>query len=324
MLMQISWRPDVVLLVEPTFFCCPQTLGVARFSGAAAWLHVQDFEIDVGFQLKELSSRHLRKCIHFLERCLMRQFDRVSAVSDRMVERLSAKGVNAERAVLFPNWVDTSSIYPLPIPSAFRLELGIDMEAIVALYSGNMGLKQGLDLLVAVSRRLVSRADIQFVFCGDGPYRETLARALGGAANVRFLPLQSADRLNELLNLADIHLLPQLGDAADLVMPSKLTGIMASGRPVVATANEGTQLAAALVGRGIRTPPGDIEAFANAVAHLADDPELRLRMGAEARRHASTHFNRDEILSRFELSLRQVCGSQELRDIAPRPKALSD
>ena len=230
MLMQIPWRPDVVLLVEPTFFCCPQTLSVAGLSGAAAWLHVQDFEIDVGFQLKELSSRHLRKCIHFLERCLMRQFDRVSAVSDRMVERLSAKGVNTERAVLFPNWVDTSSIYPLSIPSAFRLQLGIDMESIVALYSGNMGLKQGLDLLVAVSRRLVSRPDIQFVFCGDGPYRETLARALGGAANVRFLPLQSADRLNELLNLADIHLLPQLGDAADLVMPSKLTGIMASGR----------------------------------------------------------------------------------------------
>jgi|SRR5277367_245943 len=306
MLTQIFWHPDVVLLVEPTFFGCPQTLCVARLSGAVAWLHVQDLEVDVAFQLKDFSSDRLRRWVHSLEAVLLRKFDRVSSISGRMVERLSEKGVSAQQSVLFPNWVDTSAIHPLSTPSPFREELGIPKESIVALYSGNMGLKQGLDLLVDASRRLAYRSDIRWIFCGDGSYKETFVQMVGEAKNVTFLSVQPADRLNELLNLADIHLLPQRGDAADLVMPSKLTGIMASGRPVVATAGEGTQLATALTGKGISTHPGDVAAFADAVLCLADDRELRVRMGAEARKFATIHFNRHEILSCFEVSLMEA------------------
>jgi putative colanic acid biosynthesis glycosyltransferase WcaI len=313
MLTQVFWRPDVVLLVEPTLFGCPQTLMVAWLSGAAAWLHVQDFEVDVAFQLADLSSRHLRQWVHAAERFLMRRFARVSAISNRMVERLWAKGVESSQTVLFPNWVDTSEIYPLPAPNPLRQELGIADETVVALYSGNMGLKQGLSLLIEASRQLVSRPDIRFVICGDGPYREALMREAGQAENVMFLHLHPASRLNELLNLADIHLLPQLGGAADLVMPSKLTGIMASGRAVVATADEETQLATALAGRGLVTPPGDADAFAAAVALLADDRELRLRMGHQGRKYAVTHLNRDTILLRFEHALMEACGRSPVR-----------
>src|SRR5207302_484402 len=113
MLMHIFWRPDVVLLIEPTLFCGPQTLCVARLSGAAAWLHVQDFEVDVAFELQDFSSAKLQHSIRMLERFLLRRFNRVSAISDRMVERLSSKGVDALRIVLFTNWVNTSEIYPL-------------------------------------------------------------------------------------------------------------------------------------------------------------------------------------------------------------------
>jgi colanic acid biosynthesis glycosyl transferase WcaI len=308
MLMQIFWRPDVVLLIEPTLFCCPQTLCVARLSGAAAWLHVQDFEVDVAFQLGDFSSSALKHSIQTLERFLMRKFNRVSAISDRMVERLSSKGVDPIRTVLFPNWVDTSEIYPLTVPNPLRIKLGISERAIVALYSGNMGLKQGLSLLIEASRQLVSRPDIVFVMCGDGPYRDTLIQMTGKASNVIFLPLQPASRLNDLLNMADIHLLPQVVCAADLVMPSKLTGMLASGKAVVATAEEGTQLAKVLEELGLCTPPGDVTAFAAAVARLADDRELRLRMGDEGRKYAVIHLHRDEILTRFESSLMEACG----------------
>jgi colanic acid biosynthesis glycosyl transferase WcaI len=307
-LRHVFWHPDVVLLIAPTLFCSPQVLCTARLSGAIAWLHVQDFEVDVAFQLRDFSSPQLRRWIHALERFVLRKFDRISAISDRMVERLSTKGVDAARGLLFPNWVDTSVIKPLPAPSPLRRELGIAEQAIVALYSGNMGKKQGLELLIEASRRLTLRPDIQFVFCGDGPYRDTFVRMTEEASNVTILPLQPADRLNELLNLADIHLLPQLADAADLVMPSKLTGMMASGRPVVATALTGTQLSDVLEGRGIITPPGDVNAFVEAVLQLAKDPYLRQRMGEEARKYALAHMDRDEVLRRFELSLMQPCG----------------
>jgi colanic acid biosynthesis glycosyl transferase WcaI len=308
MLMQVFWRPDVVLLVEPTLFCCPQTLCVARLSGAAAWLHVQDFEVDVAFELQDFSSNILKRSVEALERYLIRQFKRVSAISDRMVERLSSKGVSTPNTVLFPNWVDTSEIYPLPPPNPLRRELGIPEKSIVALYSGNMGMKQGLNLLIEVSRQLVSRSDIVFVLCGDGPYRDGLVEMAAEAGNVIFLPLQPAGRLNELLNMADIHLLPQLAGAEDLVMPSKLTGILASGRPVVATAHEGSQLAKVLAGRGVLARPGDATAFAAAVTRLAGDREFRLQLGNEAREYALMFLNRDEILTRFELSLREACG----------------
>jgi colanic acid biosynthesis glycosyl transferase WcaI len=189
-----------------------------------------------------------------------------------------------------------------------RQELRISEQAIVALYSGNMGLKQGLNLLIEASRRLVHRPDVVFVLCGDGPYRDTLVEMASNAGNVMFLPLQAAGRLNELLNMADIQLLPQVAGAADLVMPSKLTGIMASGKAVVATANEETQLARVLAGRGVCTRPGDVTAFAEAVARLADDRELRLQLGAEARKYALIHLHHDDILTRFESSLMAACG----------------
>jgi colanic acid biosynthesis glycosyl transferase WcaI len=313
MLKQIAWRPDVVLLIEPTLFCCPQTLCVARLSGAVAWLHVQDFEVDVAFELKDFSSSILKQFVQSFERFLMRKFNRVSAISDRMVERLSSKGVASANTVLFPNWVDTSEIYPLTVPSPLRKEIGISETAIVALYSGNMGLKQGLSLLIEASRQLVSRPDIVFVLCGGGPYRDTLMKMASGVANVKFLPLKPTGQLNELLNMADIHLLPQVVGAADLVMPSKLTGILASGKPVVATAGEGTQLANILAGRGLCTHPGDAIDLASAVARLADDCEMRQRMGEEARKYAVTHLNRDQILIPFESSLLEACG-RSLKD----------
>jgi colanic acid biosynthesis glycosyl transferase WcaI len=307
MLRQIFWRPDLILTIEPTLFCAPHVLFVAKLTGSSTWLHVQDFEVDAAFQLGGLSSRRLQRWSQVVERFLTSRFNRVSSISHRMVERLPAKGVDPSKCVLFPNWVDTSSIYPLPAASAFRQELGIPEQTIVALYSGSMGMKHGLKLLVEASRRLASRSDIHFVFCGDGPYREILEQEK--LHNVTMLPLQPAERLNELLNLADLHLLPQLAEASDLVMPSKLTGMMASGRAVIATAHAGTQISTVLEGRGVVTPPGDVDAFVAAMVRLAEDTDLRLRMGEAARRYAVENMDRGEILNRFEQSMMEICGS---------------
>jgi colanic acid biosynthesis glycosyl transferase WcaI len=312
MLSQVLWRPDLVLLVEPTFCCAPQALLTARLAGATAWLHVQDFEVDAAFELGDIKSSRGQALAQTFERWLLRKFDRVSAISGQMVSRLLLKGVNQSRCVYFPNWVDTGSICPLPNSSSLRRELGIEENAIVALYSGSMGKKQGLDLLVDAARRLLHRSDLRFVFCGDGSYREIFVEKASGLSNVTILPFQPSERLNDLLNLADIHLLPQRAGAADLVMPSKLTGIFASGRPVLATATPGTELAGAVIGRGIVVPPGDLDSFVSALLDLAADGDLRLTLGQAARKYAVTHLNRDEILHRFEHSMLNAC------DILPR------
>ena len=147
---QFGWSPEIVLLIEPTFFCAPQALILTRLLGAKSWLHVQDFEVDAAFGLGDLSPSRARQWALAIERRILRSFDRVSAISQRMVERLPVKGVEPTKCALFPNWVDTDKIFPCEEPSSFRKELGISDSKIVALYAGSMGKKQGLELLGTV------------------------------------------------------------------------------------------------------------------------------------------------------------------------------
>ena len=121
--------------------------------------------------------------------------------------------------------------------------------------------------------------------------------------------MQPFERLNELLNLADIHLLPQSADAADLVMPSKLTGMMASGRPVIATAVPGTQLASVVEDHGLVIPPANTARMCEAIVQLAEDAALRARFGDAARTHAVEVLSTDTIMSAFERELFAVVGS---------------
>ena len=191
---------------------------------------------------------------------MLRRFDRVSSISARMLERLQLKGVQPGRVVHFPNWVDVNAISPSAGPSAYRAELGIAADAVVAMYSGSMAGKQGLELLPEAARELARvMPNLVFVLCGDGIYRRTIEAQCADLPNVRLLPLQPLERLGDLLNMADVHLLPQLPDVADLVMPSKLTGMLASGRPVLAIADPGTELAHVVTSRGKVVPSDDFQ-----------------------------------------------------------------
>jgi len=304
MLRQVFWKPDVVMVVEPALMCAPAAVLVARLCGAKSWLHIQDFEVDAAFALGLLKSNTAWRLATFLERHLLRWFDRVSTISTSMLNRLLAKGVPESRQVLFPNWADTASIFPLETSSTFREQLGVRADHSVVLYSGNMGAKQGLNLLLHSASLLQERTNIKFILCGDGGERAALEARYGHLENVTWLPLQPLEKLNELLNAADIHALPQRADAADLVMPSKLTGMMASGRPAVAAAAMGTEIFNVVSGRGIVVPPGDVKAFADAISILVADASLRRQLGAASRDYAVANFGKEAILSRFEQDLR--------------------
>lgn len=310
MLTHAAWRPDLVLTIEPAFTCAPVALLSALLAGAPAWLHIQDFEVDAAFELGLLpAGGAMQRLALFAERQLMRGFSRLSTISPRMLERLEQKRVGPSRSILFPNWVDVDAVHPLDAPNPLRAELGIAEDKIVLLYSGNMGAKQGLEILPELAARLRGRSDLHFIFCGDGAYRAQLERAVEGAGNVSFLPLQPLDRLNVLLNAADIHLLPQRAGAADLVMPSKLTGMLASGRPVIATAAAGTQVAHAVEGCGRVVAPGDVADFVRAVEELAGDGARRRAMGQAARSYAERELARDAVLGRFERALENLAAS---------------
>jgi len=299
----LRWRPNVVMTVEPTLTVAPTALLLARLSGAKSWLHVQDFEVDAAFDMGMLGAGRLKKLAMWWERALLSRFDRVSTISNRMRERLGEKGVGDEAQVLFLNWADTHGIRPLDVPSGFRRELGLANDTVVVLYSGNLGEKQGLEVLVQAAERTISENGVVWVMAGAGSARARLEALSSGLSNVRWLPLQPVERLNDLLNLADIHVLPQRADAADLVMPSKLTGMLASGRVTVATAAEGTQVGQVMDECGVRVPPGDAGALADAVIRLAHDEVRRRALGAKARDYAERYLGYDSIMTRFEAEL---------------------
>ncbi|MBS1209297.1 MAG: glycosyl transferase group 1 [Proteobacteria bacterium] len=358
MLRQVFWRPDVVWMAAPALMCAPGAWLTARLSGAKAVIHIQDYEVDAAFQLGLLKSPLARRFALWCERTLLRGFDVVSTISGRMVELAKDKGVAAEKVVFFPNWVDLAAITPgdlsegqrlrdvdvaptnARVASGYRVELGIPVDAVVALYSGNMGMKQGLEVLPAAAALCAEQASLKmqdasckegmrafgavdstcnlkldtcysglpppvfFVFCGQGAGKAVLDAACEGLANVRLLPLQPFERLGELLTMADIHLLPQRADAADLVMPSKLTGMLASARPVVATAQPGTELADVVANCGLVVEPENPQAVAEAVLWLAGDAELRARLGAAGRAYAEQYLDREVVLGRYWAMIR--------------------
>lgn len=313
-LWQAMWRPDVVICVAPALVTAPAASLLARLCGASSWLHIQDFEVDVAFNMGLLAGQRTRRIVTWLERRLLRRFDVVSSISERMLDSLRCKGVAPERIRAFPNWVDISQVQVLQRPSTYRTELDIDPDTKVVLFSGTLGSKQGLSVIPAVARLLAHRDDILFVVGGDGVMKPQLQAEAEGLTNVRFLPLQPLERLGEWLGFADIHLLPQNPEAEDLVLPSKLAGMLASGRPVIATCRRGTELAKVVSLCGDVVSPENASALAEAVVKLADDMENRKRLGAQGRRHAEDHLSREGVLGRFE----QDCADLIPAATAPR------
>ena len=315
MIREVFAQPDAIFTVEPSFFCAPVALACGALADAPVWLHVQDFEVDAAFTLGMLpSSRVVSEPTMWMERMVTQAFQRVSSISVRMVERLLMKEVSPDRAVLFPNWVDVDQLRPQSEGKVnrYRAELGLT-DKVVLLYSGNMGAKQGLELLGPLAAALADDPHVHFVFCGDGAFRPQLEELTAGMPNVTMLRLQPLEDLNDLLNAADIHLLPQRADAADLVMPSKLTGILSSGRPTIVTAAPEAEVAVVVGGLmgsldacGLVTPPGDLDALVDAVRLLAGDEELRAEMGKMARRYAERHLGTQQVLEQFESDLRQA------------------
>lgn len=311
----VLWKPQVVLVVAPALFCAPAGWLTARLSGARAWLHVQDFEIDAAFKLGLLQRPVLRRCALGLERLLMRSFDTVSTISRRMMRQFATKGIALQRTELVPNWVDLSLVRPTETSNALRTSLGVGADQVVCLYSGTINRKQGLGVLIDTARRLRHRDDVVFVICGNGEVRPALEASARDLQNVHFLDLQPAAGLNALLNMADIHLLPQLRDAADLVMPSKLVGMLASGRPVIAGAVDGTETASIVNGCGLVIEPECDASFADAIERLAGDRELCRQLGAASRSYAERMLDSQVILQRLSRRLEALVDGHEARTV---------
>lgn len=266
----LAKRPDIVVCVEPTLAVTPALLFASKIVGARCVLHVQDIELDAALAVGHLHlSGWILRLAMCIDRFIRRRFDRLITISSTMVQNLERKGVDPSRICLIRNWVDTDRIRPMGGAPAYRAELGIDPGEIVCLYSGQIGRKQALDLVLQAAQLMKDVARFRFVIAGDGPELPNLQKQFGNLPNIIFLPLQPEERLSEFLNLADIHLLPQHADMNELVLPSKLGGMLASGGRILVTAHGDSELALFLDGSADMVAPGNPMLIVTALDRMA-------------------------------------------------------
>lgn len=243
-LVQLRWKPDLVVQVVPTLFCSLPTLLFGPLTGAQRVIHIQDYEVDALFGLSLAKGGVLKGVAFAVERWLLNRFDWVSTISDGMLKRARDKGVREGKLLFFPNWSEIERFQGVIRDETLLRGLGVDPAKRVVLYSGNIGEKQGLESVIEAAKRLENQSDWHFLIVGDGAAKQRLiAQVHGfGLQNVTFAPLQPYEVLPALLASADCHLVVQKRGAADAVLPSKLTNILAVGGNAVVTADLDTTL----------------------------------------------------------------------------------
>ena len=263
-------------------------LVVARRFDAPLVVISQDVFPEIAVELKRLENpaaiEVLRRAIGYY----LRRADRVVAIGETMRERLEAKGAPRERLRVIPNWVDTTTLTPQPRDNEWAREQGLD-DRFVVMHSGNVGYAQNLDALVRAATFLRDLDDLTIAIVGEGSRRAVLMELaeMLETESVLFLPYQKRDALPLSLSSADIHVVGLARGLSGYVVPSRLYGILAAGRPVIVAADADSETAQLVerVGCGVVVPPGRPELLARAIRD-AHDGELDLEeMGRRGREY---------------------------------------
>jgi glycosyltransferase involved in cell wall biosynthesis len=302
-------RPDVVVVETDPPFLCGLGLLLRWLRGSKLVIYLQDIHPQIAVAVGKLPEGWLSRS---LERCFVfayRRADAVVVLSRDMERTLLGLGVSRSRLVRVPNWVDCGRVRPGAEQNEFRAKHGL-VGKFVVMYSGNMGLTQRLEDLLVVAERLKSdRPDVVFVFIGDGASRarlEALARRLR-LANVRFLDYQPKSQLSQSLGAADVHAVFLDPRLKGLMMPSKLYGILAVGKPSLVISDADSELAEVVrdSGAGLCAPHGDVERLRDAIVWCHDHPAELQAMGANGRRLAESDYDRGVSTQRFSQVLQQ-------------------
>ncbi len=345
-------RPDVVLAMSP-----PLTLGVAGWLMARRYrvpfvFNIQDVFPDVAIELGVLRNPRVIAAARALERFVYERADSVTVLSDDLADNVlsklrrtsapapdaaqrsgaaaplrlgSAKRAPAthaepeQKVVVIPNFVDTEAIRPAPTQNSYRAEHGLSGRTVV-MYAGNVGLSQSFDLVLQAAKDLAGRPEVAFVINGGGVALADLQRRAEGLANVSFVGMQPRERLAEVLAAADIHVVPLKRGLARSSVPSKTYSILAAGRPVVASVDEGTEVARTVeaAGAGLAVPPEDPAAFTMALRQLLDDPSRARAMGEAGRAWVERWASPAAVAAAYEELFEQLAGRRRGGTVASR------
>lgn len=261
--------------------------------------YCQDIYPDVAQVTGGVRSRPLLAVLAWANRIAYRHADRIIVLGEDMRGRLIGKGVAADKIAVLPNWVDCDVIRPVAF-SDFRAQFG---DHFVVMYSGNLGLSQPLETVLDAAEQLRNDPRVLFVFIGEGAQKPALEARVAriGLAQVRFFPYQPTARLAESLSAADLHLIPLRAGLSGCLVPSKVYGILAAGRPFVAMMEASAEVATLVREHrlGFVSPPNDSRGLVEVIRTAVATPAELLAMGARGRRLAQARFHRALVTRRF-------------------------
>ena len=290
---------DVVITVVP-----PMPLGLLsvlykKMKKAKFVYHIQDLQIEAARDLQLIKSKSAIRALFRIEKFIIKNADTVSSISKGMIHKIKEKTDNKE-IVFFPNWADLNFFYPMNNKAELKKEFGFTSNDTIILYSGSIGEKQGLEAILKAAKAY-QESSVKFLICGSGPYQQKLQQMATekNLFNVIFFPLQPIDKFNRFLNMADAHLIIQKINTSDLVMPSKLTTILAVGGLSVITANFDSSLYSMITEHqiGILAEAETDEALMKAIFVAIHDDNSRIRNNA--RRYAEEYLSIDSVMHRY-------------------------
>jgi colanic acid biosynthesis glycosyl transferase WcaI len=304
---KISKRKDyaLVFVSSPSFMSGFLGLVYRTFYKKAKFVyHIQDLQIDAAEELSMIKSGFTLNFLKWIEGSILRHSDWVTTISSGMMAKIKAKPYPIKQTYLFPNWVDFNNIYKKEPDMQVIAGLGFPTDKKLCLYSGAVGEKQGLEFILQIAKSAQDElAGLVFVIAGSGPYVSVLKEQATAMqlTNLYFINLQPITVFNELLNYAFVHFVIQKEKAGDLLLPSKLTNILAVGGLAVITASSETSLYKIVAGNelGIVVPPDDAEAFWQVLRNLYQEPEKVRTLKDNASKYALKFLDKNAVIDSF-------------------------
>ncbi|GHA84964.1 glycosyltransferase WbuB [Algimonas arctica] len=310
--LQVIERGDIVVVkTDPPLLLIPMRLAVFLKGGIMVnW--VQDIYPEVAVELGVEFLRGPLGC--WLTALRDSSFRRAAiniVIGSRMADRLRAAGVSDDRISIIPNWTDDEAVGPVKIEAnALRKAWGIDPETFVMGYSGNLGRAHDYDTIVEAATRLRHRKDIVFLFIGGGVGLEAVQGQVEkrNLSNVIFKPYQPREKLAEALSVADCHWASLIPSLEGLIVPSKIYGIAAAGRPLLFIGAVDGEVARLIdkFSFGQVIQPGDGDSAINIIETLSHDKNIRERWGGKARQMIDTDFNKRAAFQAWESVLHRL------------------
>ena len=304
-------RPDVILCVIPSLLSAAWLSWIGRRRGIPVVLWVQDLMAHAAVQSGIPGGQKAKSAAAFAERVALQNAQAVGVVSEAFREHVATVRGHSQGIVRLRNWSHVSS--PSSTRERWRAALGWHSGETIVVHAGNIGLKQGLEVVVEAAKRASKRVlNVRFILIGEGSQKRTIQKMSETIAALSLLDPVPTDDFTGVLSAADILLVTERKGVRDMSLPSKLTSYLVVGRPILAAVERGGGTAEEVYrsGAGLVVDPGDPEALLAGVVTLRNDPIATRSMGAQGETYARRHLSAQAGLRSVEQLLDQAISIQ--------------